>query len=261
MKKSIRFRFSEISKLYHFTSFETARKIIKSGRLLFSKSYNLNDLIESNRVVWSRTFMGYIPEDQEYLCYAEEEMRKYQQISFSQDRVVDGCYYLGFDLHAMWGLYADKGYGVCLVFDKDKLELNPGDYASNINYANLISQGIIVHNKSKRGIRSEIWRKRDEIFFYKRKEWEYEQEYRVIRRADNELDDEYLDIADSLVCAIICKDDSIDKLESMFDSDIYHELRYLNKKLPVLTYEYGLDGYTLYESFGIPIWSEQCGDM
>ena len=77
-------------------------------------------------------------------------MRKCQQISFSQDRVVDGCYYLGFDLHTMWGLYADKGYGVCLVFDKDKLELHPGDYAADINYANLISQGIIVHNKSKR---------------------------------------------------------------------------------------------------------------
>ena len=101
MKKSIRFRFSEISKLYHFTTFETARKIIKSGRLIFSKSYHLNDLIESNRVVWSRTFRGYIPEDEDYLCYAEEEMRKYQQISFSQDRVVDDCYYLGFDLHTM----------------------------------------------------------------------------------------------------------------------------------------------------------------
>lgn len=59
----------------------------------------------------------------EYLCYAEEEMRKYQQLSFSQDRVVDGGHYLGFDLHTMWGLYADKGYGVCLVFDKENLNL------------------------------------------------------------------------------------------------------------------------------------------
>ena len=77
----------------------------------------------------------------------------------------------------------------------------------------------------------------------------------------HEIANKVITEADSLVCAIICKDDSIDKLESMFDSDIYHELRYLNKNLPVLTYEYGLDGYTLYESFGIPIWSEQCGDM
>ena len=84
MKKSIYHRFFEISKLYHFTSFEAACKIIKSGKLRFSKAYRLNDLIESNRVVWERTFGGYIPDGEEYLCYAEEEMRRYQQISFSQ---------------------------------------------------------------------------------------------------------------------------------------------------------------------------------
>lgn len=70
-----------------------------------------------------------------------------------------------------------------------------------------------------------------------------------------------MDISDALVCVIICKDQSIDYLESMFDSEIYHKLRSLEKKLPVLTYEYDLDGYTLYESFGVPLWSEQCGDM
>ena len=261
MKKSISFRFGDMSKLYHFTSFESACKIIESGRLRFSKSYRLNDLIESNRVVWERTFRGYIPEEKEYLCYAEEEMRKYQQLSFSQDRVVGNCHYLGFDLHTMWGLYADKGYGVCLVFDKEKLKLGPRDYAADIHYGNLIPQGIIVHNKSKKGIKSEIWRRREEIFFYKRKEWEYEQEYRVIRRSDDEFANEYFDITDSLACAIICKDRYLELLESMFEGEIYRELRSINKKLPVLTYEYSLDGYTLYESFGVPIWSEQCGEM
>lgn len=260
-KKSIRFRFSEITKLYHFTSVESACKIIQSGKLRFSKACRLNDLIESNRVVWERTFSGYIPDDQAYLCYAEEEMRRYQQISFSQDRVVGDCYYLGFDLHTMWGLYADRGYGVCLVFDKEKLTLHPEDYAAEVKYVNLIPQGVMIHNKSERGIKSEIKRRREQIFYYKRKEWEYEQEYRILRRAKKQTDDEYLDISDALVCVIICKDQSIDYLESMFDSEIYHKLRSLEKKLPVLTYEYDLDGYTLYESFGVPLWSEQCGDM
>ena len=261
MKKSIYYRFFEMSKLYHFTSFESACKIIKSGRLRFSKAYRLNDLIESNRVVWERTFGGYIPDDKEYLYYAEEEMRRYQQISFSQDRVVDDIFYLGFDLHTMWGLYADRGYGVCLVFDKEKLMLESDDYAAEVQYVNLIPQGVNIYNKSKKGIKAEIKRRRDEIFFYKRKEWEYEQEYRVLRRAKNEYDDEYLDITDALACAIVCKDESIEMLESMFHSDTYHELRYINKKLPILTYEYDLDGYTLYESWGVPLWSEQCGEM
>lgn len=157
--------------------------------------------------------------------------------------------------------YADRGYGVCLVFDKDKLNLASGDYATDVNYANFIPQAVMIHNKSKRGIKSEIWNWRKEIFFYKRKEWEYEQEYRVIRRAGKANDDEYLDITDSLVCAIICKEEYHECLESMFDGETYQMLHCINKKLPILTYEYDLDGYTLFESWGVPIWSEQCGDM
>lgn len=196
-KKSMYFRFSGITKLYHFTSFDSASKIIQSGKLRFSKSYRLNDLIESNRVVWERSLQGDIPDGQEYLHYAEVEMRRYQQISFSQDRVVGNCYYLGFDLHTMWGLYADSGYGVCLVFDKEKLTLGPEDYAAEVKYVNLIPQGVMIHNKSKGGIKSEIKRRRESIFYYKRKEWEYEQEYRILRRAKNQADDEYLDITET----------------------------------------------------------------
>lgn len=162
-----------MSRLYHFTSFEAACKIIKSGKLRFSKASQLNDLIESNRVARERTLSERILEENPYLLDVEAEMKRYQQISFAQDRDCDGMKYLGFDLHTMWGLYADKGYGVCLVFDKDKLKLSNGDYASNITYTNFIPQGIIIKNKSLQGIKSEIWRKKNEIYFYKRKEWEY----------------------------------------------------------------------------------------
>ena len=44
-------------------------------------------------------------------------MAKYRQISLTIDDMEQNK--LGFDLHQMWGLYADKGKGVCLVFDKD----------------------------------------------------------------------------------------------------------------------------------------------
>ena len=49
MKKT-HFRFSKISKLYHFTNFESACQIIKGGKLRFRKSYSLNDLIESHKL-------------------------------------------------------------------------------------------------------------------------------------------------------------------------------------------------------------------
>ena len=67
-----------MSRLYHFTSFDSACKIIKSGKLRFSKAWRLNDLIESNRVVGERTISERLLVNRPYLLNAEAEMRKYQ---------------------------------------------------------------------------------------------------------------------------------------------------------------------------------------
>ena len=259
MSKTIVQRFIEMSRLYHFTSFKAACKIIQSGKLRFGQPFRMNDLIESNRIVFQRTYLNDMSEDKGNGLYAEAEMHRYQQISFSQDRELDGNYILGFDLHSMWGLYAECGYGVCLVFDKKKLELEKGDYGSDVKYCDYPPTSFIINNRSRAGIRAEVWRKKDSIFFYKKKEWEHEQEYRVIRRARSEMDDEYLDVSDSLSFAIICKDYSVFEQESMFDGDYYKGLRFINRRLPVLTYENGLDGFTLFRRFMEPIWAEQVG--
>lgn len=262
MRKPLSQRFEEMTRLYHFTSFKAACSIIKSGKLKFGKMYKMNDLIESNRMGFGRALQGYLSADEsrDYKdMLAENEIHKYQQISFSQDLESKECSYLGFDLHTMWGLYADKGYGVCLVFDKEKLILQDGDYANNVSYHDLVTQDYETHNRSRAGIKTEIWRRREEIFFTKRKEWEHEQEYRIIRRARNERDDEYLDISNALSFVIICKDYSVCYGESMFDGDYYSDLKYLNRRLPVLVYEYGLDWYTLWPREGDPIWTEQTG--
>lgn len=258
MKRSIGWKFKKMSRLYHFTSFKSACKIIETGKLRFSQSYKLNDLIESNRIVFEHVLSEELLASTNGL-FAEKEMHRFQQISFSQDREYDGHWFLGFDLHTMWGLYADKGYGVCLVFDKDKLTLNYGDYANDVQYYNIIPQYAFINNRSVNGIKAEVWRKKDQIFFSKRKEWEHEQEYRIIRRAKTEDDIEYLDISNSLAFVIICKERYMCGLESMFDSDHYKELHDLNRKLPVLTYECDLDGYTLFKDFMSPIWAEQVG--
>ena len=262
MRKPLSQRFEEMTRLYHFTSFKAACSIIKSGKLKFGKMYKMNDLIESNRMGFGRALQGYLSVDdsRDYKdMLAENEIHKYQQISFSQDLDSEECSYLGFDLHTMWGLYADKGYGVCLVFDKEKLILQDGDYANNVSYHDLVTQDYETHNRSRAGIKTEIWRRRVEIFFTKRKEWEHEQEYRIIRRARNERDDEYLDISNALSFVIICKDYSVCYGESMFDGNYYSDLQYLNRRLPVLVYEYGLDWYTLWPREGDPIWTEQTG--
>lgn len=260
MGKTIRQRFSEMTRLYHFTNFASACKIIESRKLKFGKMFRMNDLIESNRIVFDR-LVAENEEDIKYNgTYAEREMHRYQQISFSQDRKYGDAMFLGFDLHTMWGLYADRGCGVCLVFDKDKLKLENGDYAKDVEYDSIIPADFGFRNKSKAGIKSEIWRRRDEIFFFKRKEWEYEQEYRVIRREGNEMDDEYLEVSDALSFAILCRDDSLWEGESIWSGLHYMEIKCIDKKLPLLSYEYGLDGYMLWrEKPDDPLWTEYDG--
>lgn len=260
MGKSIRDQFTDMTRLYHFTSFKSAYWIIASRKMKFGKMFRMNDLIESNRIVFDR-LVAENEEDIKYNgAYAEREMHRYQQISFSQDRKHDDAVFMGFDLHTMWGLYAERGCGVCLVFDKDKLRLGDRDYARNVEYENIIPADYGFRNKSKAGIQSEIWRRRDEIFFYKRKEWEYEQEYRIIRRARSEMDDEYLDVSDALSFAILCRDNSLWVGEPIWSGCHYMDIRSIDRKLPLLSYEYGLDGYMLWrEAPDDPIWTEYGG--
>lgn len=257
MGKSIRDRFTKMSRLYHFTNFDAACEIIKSKQLRFGKPSRMNDLVESNKMVFQRLVIDLEKEDDNNGLFAEKEMRRYQQISFAQDRRVGESIYMGFDLHTMWGLYADKGYGVCLVFDKNKLVFEADDYAKEVEYLDVVLPDHAFRNRSKAGIKAEIWRRKDEIFFCKRKEWEYEQEYRVIRRTRNERDDTYLDVSDALSFVILCRDESLWEGESIWAGFHYDDLRCIDRKIPVLSYEFGLDGYELWrEAPDDPIWTE-----
>ena len=111
MGKSISERFEEMTKLYHFTSFDAACSIIESRKFRFGKMFKMNDLIESGRIHFRRIITNELPDKD---LFAEDEMRRYQQISFIQDRVRDDFEYLGFDLHTMWGLYATGDMALAL---------------------------------------------------------------------------------------------------------------------------------------------------
>ena len=115
----------------------------------------------------------------------------------------------------------------------------------------------VFRNKSKKGLKAEIWRNKDEIFFCKRKEWGNEQEYRVIRRAKHEQDDNYLDVSDALSFVILCKDYSLFEGEPIWAGLQYEQIKHIDKKLSVLSYEFGLDWYELWGDVpDDPIWTE-----
>lgn len=58
---------------------------------------------------------------------------------------------------------------------------------------------------------------------------------------------------------ILCRDYSVGEFDSIWSGDYYHEIKSLRKKVRVLSYENGLDGYTLWPLDGDPIWAEQLG--
>ena len=63
MRKSLRERFADMTRLYHFTNFDAACKIIESRQLRFGKLSQMNDLIENDKIVFQRVIFGNLDED------------------------------------------------------------------------------------------------------------------------------------------------------------------------------------------------------
>ena len=207
--------FQSIEKLYHYTSFETALKIIASGQLRYGRLSNMNDVNEAYKFI---SFGHKIDiNTQEVL----DELSLYRQLSFSQDR--DNC---GYNISPMWGHYAQKGRGVCLVFDRNKLENKLSEqsnvYSKTITYKSNYSGDIDIEMSD---IPQSIASQKEGIFFSKSSEWEYEQEYRIVKKFNNTNGDEFLDIKDCIIAVIMYYTDDVNYSNSVFDSLNYHILR------------------------------------
>ena len=103
--------FLKMEKLYHFTSYDTALTIIESNRLRFSKLTNMNDIHENDKIVFVNAQINNIPS--EVFDSLHDEIYKYRQISLTADDKENDKD--GFDLHQMWGLYAEKVSKIALT--------------------------------------------------------------------------------------------------------------------------------------------------
>ena len=93
--------------LYHYTTLEAAVKILSTQTLRFGRFKNMNDISESKREYLSNISPELI----------DKECHNYQSLSLT----VDSRNCKGFEIDSLWGYYADKGNGVCLAFNKEKL--------------------------------------------------------------------------------------------------------------------------------------------
>ncbi len=213
--------------LFHYTKFDSALKIISSRKLLFGDFRNMNDIAESQKEI-----LG----DEK----TNKELNKYRAISLTYD----DRHPRGFEIDSLWGHYADKGNGACLVFDKSKLltafdSLQDFHKNSEIEYVDGSNKAVFLESTEERAIAEEIERKYREIFFAKSDDWSIEHEYRLlIRKSDERERDLYF--GDALMAVIICMP-LYKKIETTCEYDILKHLT----KVPILHYDTKLGNKTL----------------
>lgn len=237
-------------RLYHYTSYENGLNIIKTGCLRFGKLKKMNDINELYRPLFYTIDCEYDEEK------AQSVIDHLQQISLTKDTKSR----MGFDIPSMWGHYADKGNGVCLVFDKQKLLKNlPKEVLLHhaIKYSNSFHPSIIFHHSNiKIGkLNGFTIDELKQEFFTKTKDWEHEQEYRIL--AENEIDKKriLLPLNDSLIAVIMHNAPDISKSESIFDSQQFQELSELISKNRIGDYGYFYDKRIIRVWTGDQIWS------
>ena len=200
MKKEI---FRGIKKLYHYTSVSSALKILESNKLRFSELKRMNDINEAYRNIF---YVNGVNEKS-----VNKELSRYKQISFTKD--TPNC---GYAIPAMWGHYAERGNGVCLVFDKAKLlsRLTPRMQAADVRYEKNHNGNITIDNEN---ITAYFEQHTKEIFFTKTMDWSYEQEFRILIRT-NGNGSRYLPLKDSMMAIIMNYAEDVEPSNNIFDS-------------------------------------------
>ena len=268
---SIKEQFEKTEKLYHFTSFDTALKIIESNSLRYGRLNNMNDIHENDKIVFvdaNNHPTDKFPSD--VLDELYDEIYKYRQISLTADDNEGDKD--GFDLHQMWGLYADKGEGVCLIFDKKELEKGFGSAAlhDRVSYDKTVDSYYISLSNTADKVSVEIREHANEIFFHKRREWEHEQEYRLLRRCPLATREEYLFLGHALKFVILSS-----RLHNLDEVLYFKKIKNIKDKIektekarnrgevgriPVLVYGNGLLDYALCTEDGTEeLWNSNDG--
>jgi hypothetical protein len=219
-------QFLKTKRLYHYTKFQSAVKILDSMSLKFASLDRMNDINERYRPL-------YIPNsnDTEIESFSEEfykQLSHVKQISLTRDI---GKHY-GFDIPAMWGHYAEMGEGVCFILDKEKIEKEAklAKYiCSKVTY--LDTHHDFILDTIPKDIPNYFYNQKKELFFTKTKDWSYEQEFRILE-LDAWSKDSFLNIRNALI-AIVLYDNSS---QSVFGMTKYKLIKAISFDIPILEY-------------------------
>lgn len=238
-----------MDKLYHFTKFENALKIIEPKELWFSKLRRTNDGHETSKIIFSEV-------DFNLLDDIEKEIYKYQQLSLTED----SCHHKGFELLNMWGHYADSCKGICLVLDKKEIEkecVQNGIFSHKVYYDSDIYTEYTSQAKTIEQVKEEVDKNKKSIFYHKSCVWEHEQEFRLVKLGE-ECQTIKLDISKALKYIILFGDYAKNQ-KSFWGSTNVEIAKKVASDIPVLGYGYGLGYYSLsHKTYG-DIWQSGGG--
>lgn len=232
-------------KLYHYTTLERAISILSTNKLFMGRLASMNDINESYRPLSTYIEPGKSSEskDKERLKGAEKQLQRIRQTSLSVDGEMPG-----FANPIMWGHYADRGEGICIVLDKKAL-IRKLKGAGGFHY------GLVMYEKDFNpditiGENPEIYflEHMNEIFFKKSDCWKPEQEFRIIRWADNSP--AYVDISGCVIALVMCYARSNDRQEAVFGSESHKKLQLLFPDYPILEWSTAECGSNLRDAGG-----------
>ncbi len=204
-------------KLYHYTSFDSFVRIWFTKTLLFSPPGSVNDILERTRGVKTNFIWRY-----EELKPFSDLLESYKQISLTRD-YTDKV--KGFMSPMMWGQYGNKGQGVCIELERDRIECPEGVWEGPITYTDELQYIRLPENASSEEDMAKYVRENiEDILFKKHTSWEKENEYRYISRSQ-----EKLRIKNAISAIYVQNGQSV-------DSSILHEI--VNNQVPVLVIKY-----------------------
>ena len=233
-----------MSYLYHYTTFDSAAKILASGCLKFSDIKMLNDINES----CGPTVLCDDPRDYPLV---EELLNGYSQISLTKDD--DEGDRRGFDIPAMWGHYADKGHGACLVLNKEQCiqdTISQKLYSEAVIYQPIESLNDIEYKRSYGDLEWFIIQSQKDLFFHKSSDWKYEQEYRIITRYGS---NSFFNIEESLEGVILFSRSQ----KNFLKSPEYNALSRIRPDLDYYRYNSGMGQFELYNDKGELVFPRQ----
>lgn len=232
--------------LYHYTSYKSCIEIIKHNTLLFNRLKNMNDINELYRPLFFDDFNMTCSEMNKA---ANRFINQFQQMSLT----IDGKR-KGFDIPAMWGHYANKGKGVCIVFDKElfisslkgnEKIIQHGEFS----YTNSFSSEI--HYKNEKEILNLTSSRIKEIFFRKTKDWAYEQEYRVVAYAPEEQNRIVHNLSNSVRAVIMFDSPNFQKAKALF----CNKLHSINENIKLLNYSSFINERMIVDENSNTLWS------